>query len=121
MYLYWVTTEDHDEDWFVVANNAKEAASFHEDVEGYDIGDASAEMILEIQEGVSVDVGWPSEEILEACGAKIIQGGDTRVVEIDGRKFAEGLMESMIRTVSDDVAEALGEGRPSKTERLKEH
>jgi len=34
MNLYWVTTEDHAEDWFVVANNAKEAATFHEDVEG---------------------------------------------------------------------------------------
>jgi len=31
MKLYWVTTEDHEEDWFVVAISAKEAAKFHED------------------------------------------------------------------------------------------
>jgi len=28
MCLYWVTTEDHGEDWFVVANNAQERTSF---------------------------------------------------------------------------------------------
>ena len=28
MNLYWVTTEDHAEDWFVVANNAEEAEPF---------------------------------------------------------------------------------------------
>jgi hypothetical protein len=48
MNLYWVTTEDHAEDWFIVAHNGKEAATFHEDAEGYDLGDATAEMILEI-------------------------------------------------------------------------
>ena len=26
MNLYWVTTEDHAEDWFITANNAEEAA-----------------------------------------------------------------------------------------------
>jgi hypothetical protein len=31
MRLYWVTTEDHDEDWFVVAPNEVEACMFHED------------------------------------------------------------------------------------------
>jgi len=47
MNLYWVTTEDHAEDWFIVANNPQEAATFHEEMEGYDPGDATAEMILE--------------------------------------------------------------------------
>lgn len=35
MNLYWVTTEDHAEDWFVLARNAKEAGTLHEDMEGY--------------------------------------------------------------------------------------
>lgn len=33
MYLYWVTTEDHAEDWFIEASNAKDATRFHEDFE----------------------------------------------------------------------------------------
>ena len=50
MKLYWVTTEDHEEDWYVVAISAKEAAKFHEDMEGYDPGDAIAEALLDIPE-----------------------------------------------------------------------
>jgi len=48
MNLYWVTTEDHAEDWFVLANSAEEAAIFHEDTEGYANWDTMAEMILKI-------------------------------------------------------------------------
>ena len=35
MKLYWVTTEYHSEDCFVVANSPEEAATFHKDAEGY--------------------------------------------------------------------------------------
>jgi hypothetical protein len=123
MNLYWVSTEDHGEDWFVIANTAEEAASFHENVEGYDPGDATTEMILEIPEGITTDVGWPSDEVLRSCGANIniVADGLARVVEIGGRKFCEGLMESTIRTLDDDMFEEVGEGRPNKTERESEH
>ena len=30
MNLYWVTTNDHSEDWFIVANNEQEATKYHE-------------------------------------------------------------------------------------------
>ena len=32
MKFYWVTTEDHDEDWFIVASSAEEASEFHFDI-----------------------------------------------------------------------------------------
>ena len=32
MKLYWVTTEDHDEDWFIVASSSDEAARCHENI-----------------------------------------------------------------------------------------
>jgi hypothetical protein len=38
--LYWVTTHDHDEDWFILAESAKSARAYHEYYEGYDKGDA---------------------------------------------------------------------------------
>jgi hypothetical protein len=121
MKLFWVTTEDHAEDWFVIATNAEEACNFHEEQEGYDPGDATAEMILEIPDGIAVDIGWPSDEVLQSCGANVLVDGLARVVEIGGRRFCEGLMESTIRTVSDDAAEAHGRGRPNNTERMSEH
>jgi hypothetical protein len=78
-------------------------------------------MILEIPKGVVAKVGWPSDEILGACGANIIVDGVARVVEIGGRRFCEGLMESAIRTLDDDISEAKGRGRPNKTRRSRLH
>ncbi len=121
MNLYWVTTEDHGEDWFTVANSAREAATFHEDFEGYDIGDATAELVTEIPDGVKADPGWPSDDVLKACDATIVSHGPARVVKIGERTFSEGLMESIIRSASDDMAEALGKGRPNKTSRESKH
>lgn len=121
MNLYWVTTEDHGEDWFVVADDAEKAAIFHEDAEGYAPGDATAEMILVIPDGVAVMTGWPSDEVLWACGARFLSEAPTRVVEIGNRRFCEGLMESTIRTLDDDRFEAIGKGRPNKTNKTMEH
>jgi hypothetical protein len=119
--LYWVTTEDHAEDWFVVANDPQEASTFHEDAEGYTPGDATAEMILKIPDGVAVNTGWPSDKVLRFCGASFLAEAPTRVVEIGNRRFSEGLMESTIRTLDDDMFEVLREGRPNKTPRSTEH
>ena len=115
MKLYWVTTEDHEEDWFVVAISAKEAAKFHEDMEGYNPGDAIAEAILDIPEEISAEIGWPSDEFLKALGATFLCDSPSRVVEISGRKFCEGLMEATIRSLDDDVFEILGHDRINRT------
>lgn len=121
MKLYWVTTEEHGEDWFVVAYNAKEAATFHGDVEGYGPGEASAEMVKEIPDEIAADLGWPSDEVFRSCGANLLVQGPARIVEIAGRKFCEGLMESTLRTLDDDLSEAHGKGRPNKTKKSTEH
>ena len=121
MNLNWVTTEDHAEDWFIVANSPEEACIFHEENEGYDPGNATAEMILEIPNEIITDIGWPSDEVLRSCGANILVEGPTRVVEIGSRRFCEGLLESTIRTVDDDIFEALGEGRLNETHKSIKH
>jgi hypothetical protein len=46
MKLYWVTTQDHDEDWFIFAESAKSARTYHEDYEGYGKGDAHSRLIV---------------------------------------------------------------------------
>lgn len=68
--LYWVTTEFHEEDWFIVAESAKEAARIHEDWEGYNPGDAIAEHVLDIPDNIPAEKGWPPTELLTALGAK---------------------------------------------------
>jgi hypothetical protein len=85
--LYWCTTDDGDEDWFVVAASARDARRFHEDAEGYDHGDASAERIAPLPRELLVERGWkdgprgaihanadwPSDELLAACGGEVAE------------------------------------------------
>lgn len=115
MQLYWATTEDHSEDWFIVASSVEEAAMLHEQMEGYDDGDATAELVLDIPEDITVEKGWPEEELLEALGGKFITRDASRVVEIAGRKYSEGLLEETLRSLDDDVFEAQGQGRVNET------
>src|ERR1035437_6696060 len=44
--LYWVTTQDHDQDWFIFAESARRARAYHEDYEGYGKGDAQSRLIV---------------------------------------------------------------------------
>jgi len=117
MKLYWVTTEDHDEDWFVVDSSSKKASRFHEKMEGYDPGDATAKKVLSIPQNLLSESGWPSDELLLALGARFIQNDQTRVVEIGGRTFCEGMLEATLNEINDDIFEELGQKRLNKTKK----
>jgi hypothetical protein len=90
--LYWCTTADHDEDWFVLARSAAEACRFHEGAEGYDPGDAEAECIRILPPSVSrTKSGWPSDEVLRACGVEVTTDKyGMRTARYRERGFAEG-------------------------------
>jgi hypothetical protein len=118
MKLYWATTEFHEEDWFIVADSAKEAAQIHGGWEGYEDGNALAEFVLDIPDTIFAEKGWPSTELLKAVGAKFIDDGLARVVEISGRIFCEGLLDSIIFSVVDKVFERQGRGRRNKTPKI---
>lgn len=102
MNLYWVTTEDHDEDWFVIAKNSRSAASYHELYEGYCSGDATAEKIIRIPDSLAVEKGWPTSKLMKALGAKCISKDSPRIVELNGRVFCEGLLDSYILEIESD-------------------
>jgi hypothetical protein len=84
-FLYWCTTEDGDEDWFVVADSARAARRYHEQAEGYERGDARAERVAALPaelvrdgswidpdaENATAHPGWPSEALLRACGGEV--------------------------------------------------
>jgi len=117
MRLYWMITEDHHEDWFIVARSHEEAETFHELNEGYLPGDAVAEEIIAIPDEIATESGWPSEQVLLAVGAKVIDQGSTRIVQLGNRRFCEGLLEETIRSLDDDRFEANGQGRLNRTEK----
>jgi hypothetical protein len=69
--LYWCTTDDGDEDWFIIATSARQARRLHEDLEGYDVGDAEAELVATLPDRWQHhSVGWPriSTSLLSDCG-----------------------------------------------------
>jgi len=121
MKLCWVTTADHDEDWFIVATSPEEASKFHENMEGYDPGEAEAEEVLYISENVSAETGWPSDELLLAVDANFLINDQSRVVEIAGRKFCEGLLAATIDEINDDIFEQSCEGRLNQTRKPSLH
>ena len=118
MRLYWVETEDHCEDWFIVARNHEEAQTFHEQNEGYLPGDAAAEEILAIPDEVVSQSrlairGGPAGSPAPNSSIE----GDARVVQINGRRFCEGLLEQTLRSLDDDRFEANGQGRLNGTQK----
>jgi hypothetical protein len=69
--LYWCTTPDHDEDWFVIARTAASARLYHEREEVYGAGDADAELVCDVPARFAKDAPcWPSDAALEACGRR---------------------------------------------------
>ena len=108
--LYWCSTEDGDEDWFVVASNAALARAFHEDAIGYDTGDARAEWVVDVPDSLTRDgdpeCAWPTNHLIHACGGEYlpfhpdmspekvalreIMGVTPAVVRIAGRIFIAG-------------------------------
>ena len=122
LYLYWVTTDDHAEDWFMIADSESKAARMFESEEGYLLGSADAEMILTIPADLHKIYGeddetwpWPANDTLVSLGAKFISYNPTRIVEISGRNFCEGLMGEVIMSIDDDHFESEGMGRPNGT------
>lgn len=103
--LYWCTTPDGDEDWFVVAPSARAARAFHERAEGYDRGSAAAERVValppDLVEGGgwcdpetgerSSRAAWPSDAMLRACG------GEVAPLDSDDLRGALGVVCKLVR------------------------
>ena len=114
--LYWVTTADHDEDWFILAKSKHSAAKFHADYEGYGPREAVAEPILAAPDTAGPCPRHAQIDDLTALGFEILKGGDHgRSVKYGDRTFVEGHLESLIAEIDDNTSEAAGEGRPRST------
>ena len=112
--LYWVESPEHHEDWFVIARTARTARAFFETFEGYNSGDATSRLVTELPETIQSETGpywtdaelggltapcWPSEEAIKACCGVYVMNGDTRVVQLGGHTYAEGMLEAEIRSL----------------------
>ena len=112
--LYWVATDDHDEDWFIFATSARQARSFHEHYEGYGKGDASSRLIVSNVTLTEFQNGTPP------CHAQfqdLFQIGfqdagtipNRRGVKFNGEIFREGILESIIELGRQQMAASMRE------------
>ena len=114
--LYWCSTEDHSEDWFILAPTVQEAQVLHADYEGYEPEDVEAELVCAIPAEVEAKPGWPQAGLIEACGGTIlVDEPEPRQVRIGRRTYIEGAIDSVLARANDDIAESRGDGRPNNT------
>jgi len=110
--LYWVTTPDGNEDWFVVAKSQILAEQFHEHAEGYDYNYAKAKLVCSISKEIYSKYQndmepehWPTHELLKDLGAKILAEGNPRIVNINGQVYSEGnFTESVIYRLCSNLS-----------------
>ena len=62
--------------------------------------------------------GYPTNELLNACGGEFLSDGDTRVVKFGTTTYCEGQLEGLVRQLDDERFEARGQGRPNQTQPL---
>ena len=92
--LYWVTTPDGDEDWFILAYTSRSASSFHADYEGYEIGHAKAELIMQAPKLTGSFPRHAQLDDLKSLGFQIADPNpNLRIVRLGDRVFAEGPLE----------------------------
>src|SRR5260370_38773077 len=106
--LYWVTTDDHDEDWFILARTSRTAESYHIQYEGYEPGDARAEPILRTGEDpIPGPIPRHAQlEDLQGLGFETLSADPNgRGVRRNGLTLLEGHLESMQAEARHDVRE----------------
>ena len=111
-HLYWVTTPQNEENWFVVASNKMKAESFHNDAEGFDDGYSSAKLICEIPTYLLKvhhnidDEDWPTNELLKELDFNVIEEDFPRIVLFNGKLFYEG--KGNLKIIEDIAAKYSG-------------
>lgn len=96
--LYWVSTKDGDENWFVISHNIRSARAFHEYYEGYDSGEAKAELIGTVNKQYDPDKSYHAQTwMLKDMGFEIMSNDrwSGRIIRKDGRIYREGIMENV--------------------------
>jgi hypothetical protein len=101
MKLYWVTTDDHDEDWFIFAESARRARTYHEDYEGYGKGDAYSRLIVANVALKEFQNGTPPchaqfQDLFQIGFQNAGTTPNRRGVKFSGEIFREGILEAII-------------------------
>jgi len=119
--LYWVTTDDHDQDWFVFAGSARQARAYQEGYEGYGTGEARTRLIVTDVPLNKFSNGEPPcpAQLRELFALGFEDAGSVpnqRSVRFQGKTYTEGLQESMAVTLRENGSLELMEASSSRPE-----
>lgn len=116
IYLFWIKTKCKSEDCFIVAFTKEIACECHEYGEGFNKGDASAELICEIPSELEKkyrskndknrDGYWPSLELLKDLGFELLEPEPTYKFRRCGRLFHFG--GSLLKIAKEKLVGVLG-------------
>jgi hypothetical protein len=117
--LYWVTTQDHDEDWFIFAGSARQARAFHEDYEGYGKGDAHSRLIVSDVTLNKFQNGTPPchaqfQDLFQIGFKNAGSIPNRRRAGCNGEIFREGILEAIIELGREQMTAAMNGGRQVK-------
>ena len=114
--LFWVQTENHYEDWFIVSSSKRGACLSHANGEGFNEEDPSAKFICNIPvyfirkfKGPFDNINegfWPSIEMLKALGFEFIEEYPPYVVRGYGKLFYMG--KSVVGITLDNLENEKG-------------
>ena len=112
------TTDDHDEDWFIFAESARQARAYHEHYEGYGKGDASSRLIVSNVTLEKFQNGTPPchaqfQDLFQIGFKNAGASPNRRKVRFNGEIFHEGHSRVHRRAgTTTDGGEAAGEPSP---------
>jgi hypothetical protein len=110
--LFWVTTPDHEGNWFVIARTPRAAIRFFEEHQGYITRAAKAEIIASVPVSLRPECG-PSpcfaqiDDLKKLAGVEIVDDGRSsgmRKVRVSNRMFIEG--EGMVPVATVDIIQS---------------
>jgi hypothetical protein len=112
--LYWVTTADHVEDWFIFAESARRARSYHEHYEGYDKGNAHSRLIVSNVTVKEFQNGTPPchaqfQDLSQIGFQDAGTSPNRRRAGYNGEIFREGILEAIIELGRKQLAVTMQE------------
>ncbi|MGA1984524.1 MAG: hypothetical protein ABSG84_18915 [Acidobacteriaceae bacterium] len=112
--LYWCTTDDHDQDWFIFAASARQARAYHEHYEGYGKGDASSRLIVTNITLEKFQNGTPPchaqfQDLFQIGLQDAGTSPNRRRAGWNGEIFREGILEAIIELGRQQLAVTLQE------------
>lgn len=97
MHLYWVTDDQNDEDWFVVAPSARAARRFYADDLDMDYSAVlSADLVAKNVSGDRTEAGWATDAEIESVGGTVWHGPNHSEAVVGGEVYVEGSLQYRI-------------------------